>query len=90
MTENQPLWKYDNQGVKEETFIQTGRRGRDRLLVREDSGQGGGWSTWVGRASGGGAGIPHLHVDKLGGITGEQDRSCNPGFPRREIKPQNL
>ena len=37
-------------------------------------------------------GIPHLSVEKLGGITvtEEQDRPCNPGFPCREIKPQNL
>ena len=28
--ENQTVWKSDNQGVKEETFIQTGRRGGDR------------------------------------------------------------
>ena len=24
--------------------------------------------------------VPHLHVDKLGRITGEQDRPCNPEF----------
>ena len=29
MLENQTVWKSDIQGVKEETFIQTGRRGRD-------------------------------------------------------------
>ena len=28
-TENQTVWKSDNQGVKEETLIQTCRRGRD-------------------------------------------------------------
>ena len=28
-TENQMVWKSDNQGDKEETFIQTGRRGGD-------------------------------------------------------------
>ena len=32
MPENQTVWKSDNKGVKEETFIQTGRRGRDREL----------------------------------------------------------
>ena len=37
----------NNQGVKEETFIQTGRRGGDGQLGREDSWQGGGsWSQW--------------------------------------------
>ena len=30
MTENRTVWKSDNQGDKEETFIQTCRRGRDR------------------------------------------------------------
>ena len=34
--------------------------------------------------------VPHLHAGKLGGTTGEQDRLCNPGFQRREIKLQNL
>ena len=34
--------------------------------------------------------VSHLHVDKPGGTTGEQDRLCNPGFQCREIKPQNL
>ena len=30
LTENQTVWKSDNQGVKEDTFIQTSRRGGDR------------------------------------------------------------
>ena len=30
LTENHTVWKFNNQGVKEETFIQTGRRGGDR------------------------------------------------------------
>ena len=34
-----------NQGVKEETFIQTGRRGRDRQPGREYLWQGGSWRT---------------------------------------------
>ena len=34
--------------------------------------------------------VPHLHVDKLGGTTGEPDRPHNLGFQLREIKPQNL
>ena len=29
LPENRAVWKSNNQGVKEETFIQTGRRGRD-------------------------------------------------------------
>ena len=31
-TENQTAWNSDNQGDKEETFIQTGSRGRDGRL----------------------------------------------------------
>ena len=34
--------------------------------------------------------VPHLCGDKPGGTTGEQDGPYNPGFQRREIKPQNL
>ena len=54
--------KSNNQGVKEETFIQTGRRGRDGqpgwrgLMAR--------W--WLAEQV-----VPHLCVDKLGGVTGE-------------------
>ena len=29
LTENRTVWKSDNKGDKEETFIQTGRRGGD-------------------------------------------------------------
>ena len=32
LTENQTVWKSNNQGDKEETFIQTSRRGGDRQL----------------------------------------------------------
>ena len=39
LPENQTVWKSDNQGVKEETFIQTDKRGGDRQ-------PGGGWQTW--------------------------------------------
>ena len=45
LTENQTVWKSDNQGVKEETFIQTGRRGGDGQMSGDDSWQGGGWQT---------------------------------------------
>ena len=45
LTENQTVWKSDNQGDKEETFIQTGRRGGDWQLSRKDAWQGGGWRT---------------------------------------------
>ena len=48
LTGNQTLWKSDNQGDKEETFIQTGRRGGDGQPGGEDSLQGGGWRTQRG------------------------------------------
>ena len=37
--------KSDNQEVKEETFIQTGRRSRDRQPETEYARQGNGWQT---------------------------------------------
>ena len=70
-----------NQGVKEKTFIQTGRRGRDGQP--EGRGLSARWQL-AGRV------ILHLHADKLGGTTGERDRPRNPGFQLGEIKPQNL
>ena len=45
LTENQTVWKSDNQGDKEETFIQTGRRGGDGQPGREDLQQGSSWRT---------------------------------------------
>ena len=40
--------KSDNQGDKEETFIQSSRRGRDGQTDGEDLHQGGGWWTQRG------------------------------------------
>ena len=34
--------------------------------------------------------VPHSHVDKPGGTTGEGDRLHIPGFQHGEMKPQNL
>ena len=61
LPDHQSIWKLDNQGLKEETFIQTdwwgvgqpGKRGFEarRQLVDQMA--------------------PHLHADKLGGTTGE-------------------
>ena len=34
--------------------------------------------------------VSHLHVDKLGGTTGERVRPHNPGFPCKKRKPQKL
>ena len=106
LTENRIARKSDNQGDKEETFIQTGRRGGDG-----QQGQGG--LTVGGLAAGEpsemvdcGTGqamrqladptrwwladsvAPHAHIDKPGGMAGEQNRPRNPGLQHREIKPQ--
>ena len=77
LPENRTVWKPDNQGVKEETFIQTDRRGRDW-----QPGQRGckARQLLVDRA------VPHSCADKLGGTTGEQDRPHNPGFQCRGNK----
>ena len=81
MPENRTVWKSNNHGVKEETFFQTGKKGRDG-----QSGQRGlAARQWLEDQT-----IPHLYVDKLGGTTGKQDRPHNPGFQCGEIKPQNL
>ena len=47
LTENQTVWKSNNQG-DEETLTQTHRRGGDGQPGREDSQQGGGWRTQRG------------------------------------------
>ena len=62
LPENQPLWKSNSQAVKEETFIQTGRKGGDGQL---------GWRGHMARWWLEDQAVPHLHVDKPGGITGE-------------------
>ena len=81
LPENRTVWKSDNQEVKEETFIQTSRKGGNRQL-----GQRGHVARWwlVEWA------VLHLCAEKLGGTTGEQHRPHNPGFQCRGIKPQNL
>ena len=60
LPESQTVWKYNNQGVKEETFIQTGRRGRE--------GQHHGQDSWQGVADGTGG---PTFADKVGRKTGE-------------------
>ena len=42
LPENWTVWKFNNQGIKEETFIQTRRRGRDGGQGGENMWQGGG------------------------------------------------
>ena len=81
LPENRTVWEPDNQGVKEETFTQTGRRGGGRQLV---------WRELPARQRLVEQAVPHLHADKLGGITGDRDSPHNPVFQSREVKPQNL
>ena len=90
MPKNQTVRKSDNQEVKEETFIQTSRKGGHGQLGREDSWKRGIWRTRTVKVAAGGAVVPHLCADKLGGKTGEQNRLGNPRLQCVEIKPQNL
>ena len=87
LPENLMVWRSDNQGVKEETFIQTGRKARDGQPVWEDALQGGrrGWARWCLAEWE----VPHC-MDKEGGITGERDRLCHPGFQPGKLKHQKL
>ena len=75
LTENRTVWKSNNQGVKEETFIQTGRRARDWKPKQRTQGEvaAGGlgqarqqladWARWW-------LVVPHYCADKPGGIPG--------------------
>ena len=54
---NQTVWQSANQGVKEETFIQTGRSGGDRQP---------GWRESTARWQLAGMAVSHLHADKPG------------------------
>ena len=96
LTENRTVWKSNNQGDKEETFIQTGRRGRDGqlgwrgLTARQWMADPVRWLQladptrwWLADPA-----APHLHIDKPGGTAGEPSRPWNPGPQRGEIKPQ--
>ena len=48
LTENRTVWNSDNQGDKEETFIQPVGGAETSSGDREDSQQGGGWRTHRG------------------------------------------
>ena len=89
LTGNQTVWKTDNQGVKEETFIQTGRRGRDRQTEQRRLSEKQGMAD-QSRQQLDDSTVRHLCADKLVGTAGDQDRLSNPGFQCRELKPQNL
>ena len=99
LTENRTVWKSDNQGDKEETFIQTGRRGKDRTARAEKTRS----KVEAGRPSkvedcGMGQAVqqlavptaPHSHVDKPGGTVGERGRQRNPGIQLGGNKASNL
>ena len=78
MSENWSIWKSDNQGVKEESFIQTGRRGGD------------GPPGWRGhKAAADRPSSPHLRADRLGGKTAVQDKLRYPGFQHGKLNTQN-
>ena len=77
LTENQTVWKSDNQRVKEETFIQSDRRGRDCQPGR----RGYGARQWLVDLA-----VPHLHADKLGGTTREKDRPRVPAQGNKASK----
>ena len=76
-----------NKELKRHSFRQVGGA---------QTGKWGGEVAWQGHNKRTGAGkvavgaVPHLHEDKLGGKTGEQDRLCNPGFLSGKIKPQSF
>ena len=62
LPENQTVWKSDNQGIKEETFIQTGRKGGDWQPERRGLTARQWLADWV---------VSHSHAGKLEGTTGE-------------------
>ena len=96
LTENPTAHRSNNQGDKEETFIQTCRRGGDGQPGRR-----GLPARWLDAETGQiveqtGQAVQqladpvasHSHIDKLGGTAGERNRLCNSGLQLGEIKPQ--
>ena len=90
LTENRTVWKSDHQGDKEETFIQTVKRGRGAETC-----------SWAERAhskvaAGGpsevadcGAGWAKLQLAEEAAAGAPDDTPGNLEFQLREIKPQN-
>ena len=72
LREKRTVGTSDNQGDKEETFIQTGRRGR------EDSRQGGGW--WTQRGSRLWSEMGKAAAGSEAAAGGPGDRPNNPEF----------
>ena len=85
LTENRTVWKSKSEGDKEETFIQTGRRGGDRQPGRTRGREVAGRSREVADC---GAGWAKLQLASESAAGGLGDRPCNPWFQRGEIKPQ--
>ena len=82
MSENQAVWKSKNQGLKEATFIQTGRRGRDPEIGRE----------MVAVAE---QAVPHSLIKIKRHTLGARDPSPRPdhtaqGSGTRKINPHNM
>ena len=85
LTENQTVQKSVNKGDKEETFIQTGRRGGDWQQGREDPRAGAGGPS---EAADCGMGRAKLQLTGQAAAGGLGDRQGNPEFQHGEIKPQ--
>ena len=90
LPEDQTLLQSDNHGVKEETFIQTGRRGGDRQP---------GWRghtarQWlvdrVCKATIADWAVPHSCMDKLGGSIQNKTHCTIQGSIVGKIIPQNF
>ena len=77
LAENWTIWKSGNKGVKEVTFIQTSRRGREGQP---------GWRGHIAKWQLEDWVVPHSGADKPGGTTREWDRPCNPGFQCQKNK----
>ena len=81
LSENQTVWNYNNQGIKEKTFTQTGRRGTDRQPGRRGH---------AGKVAAGRLGIPTIAYGQTRRSNWGVRQLHNLGFQHGEIKPQNL
>ena len=71
MPGNRSIWKSDNQGVKEEPFIQTGRRGRNGQQGEEDSWEDSGWRQQLANQV-----VPHcMQLNREEQLGSERDRA---------------
>ena len=96
MTENQIVWKSANQGFKEDTFIETGRRSGNKQLGRVDLWHSSGWRAREGKTAAGrpseaadcGVGWARLQLAGKEAAGGPSSRLSNLGLQLGEIKPQ--